>query len=291
MKRYATYFSIFVLVFSAVFLLAGCVEKDTVVVIRTPYGDMRAVLYDKTPQHKENFLALAASKAYDSTLFHRVIQGFMIQGGDVNLKKGTQTEISYTIPAEIHPDLFHVKGALAAARQSDQVNPEKASSGCQFYIVQGEVYTEQKLNTDVQRLSQAAFAFFQDEKHKEESKEIAAAIQKAYLAGNYEEYTRLLIDFKPTLEERTGQNFDNAEKIPANRVKAYITEGGVPHLDDEYTVFGKVVEGLEVIDKIAAVQTGPGDKPLEDVFLSIELEEISKKEITQKYGIVYEKTK
>ena len=266
--------------------ISACGEKDTLVTIRTPYGDMKAILYDSTKQHKDNFLALARSKAYDSTFFHRVINGFMVQGGDVNLKKGVKSKIEYTIPAEFFPQYFHKKGALAAARMGDQVNPERASSGCQFYIAQGKVYMKEELNTDVQKLSQEAFGLFQDERFKEQ----AEKMQNAYIQGNYDEYTAMLLAFRPTVEAETGKTFEKKEKMPEERMEAYSTVGGVPHLDDEYTVFGQVVEGLEVIDKIAAVKTGQADRPVEDIYMTIELEEVSKEKLAKRYGIDYANT-
>lgn len=182
--------------------------------IETTYGNMVVKLYNETPKHRDNFLKLVNDGTYNGLLFHRVIKDFMIQGGDPNSRnaqKGQMLgdgELGYTLPAEFVPSLYHKKGALAAARQSDMVNPKKESSSCQFYIVQGNKW-------DANRLSM--------------------------------------------VEQRMGKTFT------AEQAEVYATLGGTPFLDGDYTVFGEVVEGMEVIDKIAAVQTDVNDRPQEDV--------------------------
>ena len=197
-------------------------KKTTKVLISTKYGDIKLQLYNETPLHRDNFIKLVKEGFYDSTLFHRVIAGFMIQGGDPdskNAKKGVMLGNGgpgYTIPAEFNNKFIHKKGALAAARMGDGVNPEKASSGSQFYIVQGKKYSKEEL----------------DQFLKRRGKEIS--------------YTE-------------------------EQYKIYETVGGTPHLDMEYTIFGEVIEGLEVVDKIAAVAKGRGDRPKEDVSMTIKL--------------------
>lgn len=197
-------------------------KKKTMLVISTDYGQMKAVLFDETPLHKENFIKLVKEGYFDSTLFHRVIEGFMIQGGDPTSKNAKPGQMlgnggpSYTIAAEFKQELVHRKGALAAARQADQVNPRKESSGSQFYIAQGKVYTQDELRT---------------------------------------------------LASRMGKQFNQTQ------IEAYTTVGGIPFLDYEYTVFGQVIEGLEVIDKIAAVQTDRNDRPKQDIRMTIKLVE------------------
>ena len=187
---------------------------NCMVEISTPYGKMLVALSDKTPQHRDNFIKLVEEGFYEDLIFHRVIDGFMLQGGDPNSREsapGTPLGSGgpgYQLPAEFTPELAHVKGALAAARMGDQVNPEKKSSGSQFYIVSGRPVNEQDLISNEAR------------------KEIR--------------YT------------------------PETRA-AYLERGGVPFLDAEYTVFGQVVEGLEVIDRIASAKTRPGDRPVEDI--------------------------
>ncbi len=180
--------------------------KDQLVTISTPQGDMKLVLFDDTPQHKANFLKLTKEGFYDNTTFHRVIDGFMIQGGDPNTKDDNPRNDGmgnpgYTIPAEILPKYKHKRGAVAAARLGDNVNPERASSGSQFYIV---------------------------------------------------------------------ENHD-----------------GTPMLDEAYTVFGQVVDGLDVIDKIAELPKDGRDRPLSDVKMKVKVEEMKKKKIAKKYGYTY----
>lgn len=197
-------------------------EKTTMVIISTDLGEMKAVLYNETPLHKENFIKLAKEGYFDGCLFHRVIDGFMIQGGDPDSKTAKPGQMlgqggpGYTIPAEFKQELIHKKGALAAARMADQVNPQKASSGSQFYIAQGKSYTENELNM---------------------------------------------------LSSRMGKAFNKQQ------MEAYTTIGGVPFLDYEYTVFGEVVEGLEVIDKIAAVEKDRRDRPVQDIKMTIKIVE------------------
>ncbi|MGL6039148.1 MAG: peptidylprolyl isomerase [Soonwooa sp.] len=192
-------------------------HKD--VLLHTNYGDMELRLSDLTPKHRDNFITLVKSKFYDGVLFHRVIKNFMIQSGDPDSRNAAagmplgEGGPKYTIPAEFNNTLFHKKGALAAAREGDDVNPQKASSGSQFYIVQGKVWRNGALDTlQVKRL--------------------------------------------------------NGAIIPENRRAVYTTEGGTPHLDGNYTVFGQLIKGFEVLDKIAAVTTSAGkdkDRPSTDV--------------------------
>ena len=195
-------------------------SKEYYVKIETSYGDMVVKLYNETPLHRDNFIKLVKEGTYDGLIFHRVINQFMIQGGDPksrDAKPGQMLgdgELGYTIPAEFVPGLFHKKGALAAARQGDEVNPKKASSSCQFYIVQGTTW-------DANRLKM--------------------------------------------VEQRMGKSYT------AEEAEVYATVGGTPFLDGDYTVFGEVVEGMEVIDKIAAVPCGPMDRPIEDVKMKMSI--------------------
>ena len=191
--------------------------KECLIRIETPQGDMLARLYDATPQHQDNFVKLAQENFYDSLLFHRVIEGFMIQGGDPDSRgAGPNDRLGsggpgYQVPAEFDPGLAHVKGAIAAARTN---NPQKLSSGSQFYIVQGRPVTEADLNRQ---------------------------------------------------EAQTGVRY------PSEVREMYLERGGTPFLDQNYTVFGIITEGLDVIDKIAAVATGAGDRPQQDVPMKISL--------------------
>lgn len=219
-------FSIFALFSLAAFAQSGSATSNqknntgTMVLISTPFGDMKVKLYDETPQHRDNFIKLAKEGFYDSLLFHRVIQDFMIQGGDPNSKNAQPGQPlgsggpGYTVPAEFNPNFIHKKGALSAARLGDQMNPQRASSGSQFYIVQGKPTSANELQ---------------------------------YLSS------------------RTGNQYS------PEQAATYAEVGGTPFLDMQYTVFGEVVEGLDVIDKIAAVRTAPGDRPLQDVKFSIKV--------------------
>jgi cyclophilin family peptidyl-prolyl cis-trans isomerase len=182
--------------------------------IKTGMGDIKIKLYNDTPLHRDNFLKLVNSGWYNSSIFHRVINGFMIQGGGkFNPKDSSYAEDpGYTVPAEILDNHFHFKGVLAAARTPDNVNPAKASSGCQFYIVQGKKYTDAELDV---------------------------------------------------MQQRIGRTITKEQR------EVYKDIGGTPHLDANYSVFGEVFEGLAVVDKIAAVATGAGNKPTKNVTFSI----------------------
>ena len=187
---------------------------NTYVEMQTTYGKIEVLLYDDTPLHRDNFIKLVNDGVYDGVLFHRVIEGFMIQGGDPdskNAKPGQmlgEGNLGYNIPAEFRPNLFHKRGALAAAREGDDVNPEKESSSSQFYIVQGRVWSD-------------------------------ADLEK--VAKHY------------------GIQFTEEQR------KVYRTVGGAPHLDGSYTVYGEVVEGMDVVDNIAAAKRDRFDRPLEDI--------------------------
>lgn len=219
-----------ILILVTSFLIVGFVfgQKDSTVkkkdrrrdvLMQTTMGDIVIRLSDSTPLHRDNFLKLVKVGYYDSVLFHRVIKDFMIQAGDPNSKRAPAGQSlgnggpGYTVPAEFRTSLFHKKGVIAAARMGDNVNPEKASSGSQFYIVQGKTFTSGELDTvEIFRL--------------------------------------------------------NGRKIPAVQRAVYTTIGGTPHLDQGYTVFGEVLKGLNIVDKIAAVQTSRAqdrDRPLQDV--------------------------
>lgn len=266
-------------------LLGACSsEKDYLVTIHTQYGDMHAVLYDATPKHKDNFIKLAESGMYDSTIFHRVIQDFMIQTGDVNAKPSVKEEdkVDYTIPAEFVDTLYHKKGAIAAARQGDQVNPNKESSGSQFYIVQGTTFTEEALTTDMNKLAQGIQTLIQNDNR---FADLQNELLSLYNKGDFEAYTQRIIELKPVVEEELNIEVD--KNYPKERLEAYTTVGGAPHLDDTYTVFGQVLDGMAVIDSIAAQPTGPGDKPLQDIYITVEVEEMPKENIMKRYGIQY----
>ncbi len=268
----------------ALILLSSCSsEKDYLVTLHTDYGDMHAVLYDATPKHKKNFLELAKSGQYDSVTFHRVIEDFMIQTGDLSTSPGASKEdaVDYTISAEFVDTLFHKKGALAAARQGDQVNPDRESSGSQFYIVQGTVLESEELTINMNKLAEGARELVQ----RDDYAEIRQEMIDLYNAQDFDAYTEKLLSLKPEVEEKLGVEVDR--KYPADRLEMYTTVGGVPHLDDTYTVFGEVIDGLSVIDSIAAQPTGARDKPQQDIYLTVEVEEMPKKKITKQFGYQY----
>jgi len=204
-----TYLITFALAFIFHLTVTAQGDQRVKVLISTEYGDMVAELYNETPKHRDNFVKLVNEGWYNGSPFHRVIKDFMIQGGH---NADGRKDPGYTVPAEFSNSLYHKKGALAAARMGDQVNPMKESSGCQFYIVQGKVADESLLMN---------------------------------------------------MSKRSG--FSYSEEA----IKAYTTIGGTPHLEGSYTVFGQVVSGLEVVDKIAAVQTGQGDVPVKEVLMNM----------------------
>lgn len=247
-------------------------EKEIMVLITTDYGSMKVKLYNETPQHRDNFIKLAQKGFYDGLLFHRVIKGFMIQGGDPESKNAPASkqlgagDVGYTIPAEfVYPKYYHKKGALAAARQGDQVNPEKRSSGCQFYIVQGDKLDDSKLNQmenmSINKEKEARFYQIVNQRNDE--------VKKLRIAKDQEGLQKLQTEILAQLEKEFAGK--TGAKMPEEMRKDYKTIGGTPFLDNEYTVFGEVVEGLEVIDAIAAVKTAPGDRPLQDVKMKVEV--------------------
>ena len=248
---------------------------------------MVAILFDETPKHKANFIKLAKEHYFDSLLFHRVIEGFMIQGGDPESKKAKAGQRlgnggpGYTIEAEINPKFFHEKGALSAARLGDQVNPTKASSGSQFYIVQGKKFTENEIKIDQQKFGTGLQQFFQ----KPENRPYYDSIAKLYQSGDSKAYEAYIMSLKPVVEAQLGIKVE--KDVAPEIVKAYATVGGTPSLDGQYTVFGKVIKGLEVIDKIAAQPKDPADRPTEDVRMTVSVEELSKKKIEKLYGYKY----
>lgn len=246
------------------------------VIIHTDYGDMVVVLYDETPKHKENFLKLVEEGFYDSLLFHRVIQNFMIQGGDPQSKNAAPGVAlgsggpGYTIEAEILPQYFHKKGALCAARQGDNVNPEKRSSGSQFYIVQGSVTPKEQVAMLEQQKKQGKMqSVFMDFIYRDENAEYLSRLMAAQQANDQEAYMAVITEIEPALNKIIEK--DESLKLTPEQIEAYTTIGGTPHLDGEYTVFGEVIEGLDVIEKIAAVKTLKGDRPQEDVKMWMEI--------------------
>ena len=238
--------------------------------ISTNYGDIVVKLYDETPEHRDNFLKLAREGYYDSTLFHRVIKDFMIQGGDPDSKGAPAGKHlgmggpEYTIPAEfVYPKYYHKRGVLSAARQADQVNPERRSSGSQFYIVWGKKYTEYELKQLAAQLDgQRGQQIFNGlaAQHRDS---IQAMYQRGDQKGLNELQRQLAAETDKILKETPGFSFT------PEQIEDYSTVGGTPFLDNQYTVFGEVVSGLDVVEKIQKVATGQGDSPKEDVVMTM----------------------
>jgi len=270
--------NVLILLTGLILTLSACAKKEYVVTIKTSHGDMKVILYNQTPKHKANFLKLAQNGEYDSTTFHRVMEGFMIQGGGVDMKPEYKGKTIDRIPAEFVDTLIHHRGALAAARQPDTMNPEKGSSWCQWYIVQGIVFDEGQLTTDMQKINEYLMQLIE----KPEYAGLQEEITKIYYEEGEAAFNRKLMEMKPILEEEFNETFEM--DFPAERLKIYTTVGGAPHLDDEYTVFGRVVEGFDVIDKIAAVEVGERNKPIEDVYLTMEVETMGVKKFNKLYG-------
>lgn len=238
-------------------------QADPVVDIKTTLGDIKVKLYDDTPIHRDNFLKLVREGYYDGVLFHRVIKDFMIQTGDPNSKTADSTAMlgsgdpSYTLEAEInYPKHFHKYGALAAARTGDQVNPERRSSGSQFYIVTGEKQSARTLDMMQERANhQRKQAYFNGlvKQHMDEVRALQAA-------GDRENLEKLRQELAAQTEAAVAD-----EQMPQEIRDAYINQGGTPHLDGQYTVFGEVIEGMDVVEKIQNVETGRADRPKTDV--------------------------
>ena len=262
-------------------MLSPCKPSEELITLSTRFGDIKLLLYSDVPAHKANFLALVKSGRYDSTVFHRVIPNFMIQGGDIALKPNVSDfDAEKTLEAEFVPKYFHRRGALAAARQGDAVNPEKRSSNCQFYIVQGETWTERVLKTDIRKLYEGLGKLVQDDKDKflPMAKRMDSLRNAAQQNKDPETQAALEESMAACIKAiKDNYDMDVSKDIAPERIKAYTSVGGVPHLDDEYTVFGQVIEGMEVVDKIAALARNAADRPLEDVYLTAKIEKISAK--------------
>lgn len=249
-------------------------KNETQVLMHTSMGDIQLKLYNETPKHRDNFIQLVKDGTYNGLLFHRVIKDFMIQGGDVTSKNAPMNkslgagDLGYTVPAEFnYPKYFHKKGALCAARTGDEVNPERASSASQFYIVTGKKYSEAELNQMEKqlenRLKQSIFARLQTENKPK--------IMEYYRSGNKEELA-ILRDTLIGKTELEAEKRKDETKLPKELREIYKTEGGVPFLDNQYTVYGEVVKGIEVVEAIQNVKTNKQDRPTENVVItSVEL--------------------
>lgn len=230
--------------------------------IQTMLGDIVVRLYDETPIHRDNFLKLAKEGYYDGTLFHRVIKDFMIQGGDPDSKGALAGKMlgvggpDYTLEAEIKEGLYHKRGALAAARQGDEVNPERRSSGSQFYIVWGQVYNEGQLRQFSKQLRMQRVQGIFNQLASQHRDEIMQMRRDRNRAGLQELQDKLVAE----AEKQAGN-----DGMSEAQLKLYSTVGGTPHLDGQYTVFGEVEEGLDVVEMIQGTATGRADRPLDDI--------------------------
>ena len=237
-------------------------EKETLVLLRTNFGNIKIKLDDSTPAHRDNFVNLVKTGFYDSILFHRVIKDFMIQAGDPSTKmemnEVNRAKYVYTIPAEINDSLYHRKGVIAAARLGDQANPNRESSGTQFYIVEGHIFTDEELNDVEDRINTAIQqAIFY--KYLQAERERVLEADEAKTAAEIQEFATILAyDEIAEMEPLV---------IPESRREVYRTIGGTPHLDWQYTVFGEVIEGLDVVSAIASVDRDNRDRPLENVII------------------------
>lgn len=252
---------------------AQSAENETKVLIKTTLGDITIKLYNETPQHRDNFIKLVQEHFYDSILFHRVIKDFMVQAGDPESKnagKGVQLGAGgpgYTIPAEfVYPKYFHKRGALSAARQADQVNPERKSSGSQFYIVTGKTYNKYELQDMEQQTRQRQGRGIFDRLVAQNMD----SIMNMQMAGDNDGIMKL----QEELNAKTNQIIKEQGpfKFTQEQVDAYMSVGGTPFLDNDYTVFGEVIDGMKTVDKIESSGTDMSDRPRKDIrIISMEI--------------------
>ncbi len=246
-------------------------SDNTMVLIKTKFGDMKFKLYNDTPEHKKNFLKLINEGYYDGILFHRVIRKFMVQGGDPDSRDAEAGERlgsgnpGYTIPAEFVPAHYHKKGALAAARKPDSSNPDKRSSGSQFYIVQGDVVSNGLLDTlELMLNNRAKNEFYQQ--HFATAEEELNTFRKN---NDRDGFNARVAEIRAETDSLWEQQ--PLIQYSAEQREVYTTIGGYPSLDREYTVFGEMVEGFDVLDKIATVETDRYDRPVEDIKMTVEV--------------------
>jgi peptidylprolyl isomerase len=246
------------------------------ILMETPFGNMKIKLFEETPLHKKNFLKLVSEHFFDSTLFHRVINNFMIQGGDPLSKKAMpgdslgHGDLGYTVPAEFSEKIIHKKGRLCAARESDDINPEFASSASQFYIVMGKVRTIEDLQKYEDRINKNHLTNAGRKVRKTPEGQKLELRYQELKSGNKTDSAAFV---KRELDKMAGDEHLKTPlyKFNSYQVSTYTTVGGTPHLDGTYTVFGEVTEGIEVIDKIASVKTDKRDRPVEDVRIKVSI--------------------
>lgn len=255
---------------AAVLTFSSCSDKndESVVKISTNKGDILVRLYDETPKHTENFLKLANEDYFNGTIFHRVIKEFMIQGGDPDSKNPEPMKLygnggpEYTIPAEFVDTIYHKKGVIAMARESDDVNPEKNSSGSQFYIVVGKVFTTEELDLLENRKNASTFSKLQTELITNET-------ERLLNEGVNVDYSKVSLGIQDTLK-KLWESYPKY-KINEKQREIYTTIGGTPHLDGNYTVFGEVIEGLDIVEEISKVETDTFDRPVKDIIMKVKI--------------------
>ena len=244
-------------------------DDETVVLIETSQGDIKIKLYNDTPKHRDNFVKNIKDGIYNGIIWHRVVKDFMIQAGDptaINVPQGEPAgggDVNWTVPAEIvYPKYYHKYGAVAAARENDDINPERASSGCQFYIVTGTKWTEARLVSKENELNDVRQKAYFSQLAKEHESEIQA-LRKS-------KDTAKLLELQESLEKQSKEMLDAnpAMKVTPEQVKVYSTIGGMPHLDNNYTVFGEVIEGMDIVENISTVRTDRRSRPLEDITIN-----------------------
>lgn len=262
--------------FLPVRMSAQSIEMDSLVVISTVKGSITLKLYNDTPGHRYNFLKLAADGFFDSTLFHRVINGFMIQGGDPDSRSAaTGIELGnggpgYDIPAEITPAHFHKRGVLAAAREGDLENPKRLSSGSQFYIVQGKVFGPGDLdNIELEQQSIARQQIFVNILKKAENQQLRNRFFSPGIPGDSVLYEVA----KDSINKLVNKEYALSPefRFTNEQREIYTSLGGTPHLDGKYTIFGEVIDGMSVVDAIARVETDENDRPLNNIPMSIKI--------------------
>ncbi|MDO8999261.1 MAG: peptidylprolyl isomerase [Bacteroidota bacterium] len=260
-----------ILAFSTVLFSAEgqTLSKETVL-IETNYGKIKVKLYEETPLHKANFLKLVQEKVYDSLLFHRVINDFMVQGGDLLSKRAKagdslgHGDMGYSIPAEFNSKLIHKKGGLAAARESDDINPKFESSASQFYIVKGKIRSIEDLKKNEERINKT---YYTNCARKFMKSEEGMKLKQKYsrLKAENKEDSTIFVNAQIEAFIKTEYVKKPEYKFNKEQIDAYTSVGGTPHLDGTYTVFGEVIEGLDVLDKIIAVNTDKRDRPIKDI--------------------------
>jgi len=246
----------------AIASVTALAKKEPIVIIKTSEGSIKLKLYNDTPLHRDNFIKLTKSKFFEGIIFHRVIKNFMIQSGDPDSRNPKADSTygeggpGYDLPAEIIPTHYHRKGVLAAAREGDKINPERKSSGSQFYIVQGKIFTNDELDAVEKKINDRfrlnlIQQIFDTENAKPESKQMSS-----------DEFKNMV-----NMKVEAMVNSTPPFKISEERREVYKKTGGSPHLDSSYTIFGEVIEGLDIVDKIAATPTNKKDRPLKDIFI------------------------